>query len=85
LVLTKDQAIARRPNEIGALSLAGVRAFVLSAGEVTGPDQAALFVQFLPKIRKWLTKIRRGAFVIRVNKDGSSQVLYPSRHKHTRI
>ena len=42
IVLTKDKAIRRRPNEMMALMNSGVRAFVLAAGEITGADQAAL-------------------------------------------
>ena len=50
IVLTKDKAIRRRPNEMMALMNSGVRAFVLAAGEITGADQAALFVRVLPKM-----------------------------------
>jgi hypothetical protein len=81
LVLTKDQAITRRRNEMTALVLAGVRAFVLAAGEMTGPDQASLFVRLLPKMREFVKNIRRGPFVVKVSKDRSTQLLHPKKRK----
>lgn len=83
VVLTKDQAIARRPNEMLALTRSGVRAFVLTAGEMTGEEQARLFSRFLPKMRQWVAAIRRGAFVVRVNSDRSSELLHPLKRRRT--
>ena len=77
IVLTKDKAIRHRPNEHRALVNAGVRAFVLAAGEMTGPDQAALFRRILPKIRQHVAELPPGPFVVRVARDGSCDVLYP--------
>jgi hypothetical protein len=51
IVLTKDQAIRKRPNEITALMNSGVRAFVLAAGEMTGPEKATLFGRIVTRIR----------------------------------
>jgi hypothetical protein len=77
IVLTKDKAIRRRPNEQLALINSGVRAFVLAAGEMTGPEQADLFVRIIPKIRYYVAEFPPGAFIIKVAKGGSCQVLYP--------
>ena len=54
----------------------GVRAFVLAAGEITGPDQAALFVRILPKIKRYVEDMQP-PFLIRVGKDGGCEVLHP--------
>jgi hypothetical protein len=74
IVLTKDKAIRKRPNEIRALLNSGVRAFVLAAGEMTGPDQAELFVRLLPKITDYVLNVP-GPFVVRVTKDGKCEML----------
>jgi hypothetical protein len=78
IVITKDQAIARRPNELMALQNAGVRAFVLAAGEMTGPEQVVLFVKLLPVMKRYVRKLR-GAFVVRANRDRTTEVLHRSR------
>jgi predicted nuclease of predicted toxin-antitoxin system len=76
IVLTKDKAIRKRPNEMTALVNSGVRAFVLSAGEITGPDQATLFVRVLPQIVRFVEQMP-APFLIRVGKDGRCEVLHP--------
>lgn len=50
VVLTKDRHIRRRELEIQALVRARVRVFVLTAANLTGPEQAAVFVRALPKM-----------------------------------
>ena len=50
IVLTKDRHIRRRELEIQAFVRARVRAFVLTAADLTGPEQAAVFVRALPKM-----------------------------------
>ena len=47
VVLTKDRHIQRRELEIQALVRARVRAFVLTAADLTGAEQAAVFVRAL--------------------------------------
>ena len=84
IVLTKDKAIRRRQNELTALINSGVRAFVLAAGEMTGPEQASLFGSIIPKIRKHVAEIKPGPFVVRVSKDGTCEVLYPDPTKPAR-
>ena len=75
--MTKDKAIRRRPNEMMALMNSGVRAFVLAAGEITGADQAALFVRVLPKMIELVNQLAP-PFVVRVSKDGRCEVLHPA-------
>ena len=47
IVLTKDRHIRRRELEISAIIHARVRAFVLTAADLTGAEQAAIFVRAL--------------------------------------
>ena len=77
IVLTKDKAIRRRPNEMMALMNSGVRAFVLAAGEITGADQAALFVRILPKMLELIDRLAP-PFLVRVSKGGRCDVLHPT-------
>jgi hypothetical protein len=52
IVLTKDRHIRRRELEIQAIVNARVRAFVLTAAEVTGPEQATAFVRAMRKMNR---------------------------------
>lgn len=45
IVLTKDDAIRRRPAERDALTEAGVRVFCLTTAQLRGAEQAARFVE----------------------------------------
>jgi len=44
IVLTKDKRIQENALESGALLRSGARAFVLTAGNLKGPEMAAVFV-----------------------------------------
>jgi hypothetical protein len=48
IVLMKDKRIRSRPHERQAVLYAGVRAFVLVAGNITGPAMGESFVNALP-------------------------------------
>jgi hypothetical protein len=50
IVLMKDKQIRRNTLERDALLAADVRAFVLTAGNLTGPEMAAAFVRHLRRI-----------------------------------
>jgi hypothetical protein len=52
IVLTKDRHIRRRELEISALVHARVRAFVLTAADLTGAEQAVVFVSALGKMNR---------------------------------
>ena len=83
IVLTKDKNIRRRQNEMIALINAGVRAFVLSGGEMTGDEQAALFVRLIPRIRKWVIE-QPAPFVVRIDKLGGMELLWPTATRRRR-
>jgi predicted nuclease of predicted toxin-antitoxin system len=69
VVLTKDQRIRYRQNEMAAAQEANVRMFVLTAGQVTGEEVGSAFVKALPAIFR-LVKRQQPPFVARVTADG---------------
>jgi len=56
IVLTKDTQIRYRAHERAALMQAGVRAFVLIAGNLAGREMAEIFVKALPTIRRFVAR-----------------------------
>ncbi len=56
LVLTKDDAIRRRPAERDALMEHGVRAFVLTTATLTGPQQVG---RFIDNMHRMMQRARR--------------------------
>jgi hypothetical protein len=50
IVLMRDQRVRHRALEMQALSAAGVGAFVLTAGQATARDTAALIIPRVPKL-----------------------------------
>ncbi len=52
VVLMKDDAIRRRPHETAALREAGVRAFCITNGNLTGETMAALFLRHRHRIAR---------------------------------
>jgi predicted nuclease of predicted toxin-antitoxin system len=69
VVLTKDKRLRYRPLEIAALTEAGARVFVLTAGNLRGVEIAAAFLAAVPRMRKIL-RSRRGPFLARVSRSG---------------
>lgn len=76
IVLMKDQRIRRRTLEREALLRSGVRAFVLTAGSLQGPEMASIFVQNLPRIVR-VARGRPGPFIAGVSRVGVR--VYPRR------
>lgn len=50
IVITRDQAIRRKPNELQAFRDARLSLFVLASGNATAADTARLLVGLYPKI-----------------------------------
>jgi predicted nuclease of predicted toxin-antitoxin system len=69
VVLTKDSRIRKRALERQALTAARLRVFALSAGNLSGEDQAKAFVRALPKIRRLAQT--PGPFIARVTATGA--------------
>ena len=74
IVLTKDHRIRYRNIERTALLNAGVGAFILTAGDLSGEEMANVFVKALPAISKFLAKHDR-PFIARVTKSGSVTIM----------
>lgn len=56
ILITKDKNIRKRPLEMRALLGANVRAFVLTAGNLNGQQQAETFAKALPKMLRILAR-----------------------------
>ena len=65
VLITKDKQIRRREIELRALRQTEVRAFVLTAGGLTGQDQARALKSAPPAMVRLLRR-RAAAFVARV-------------------
>jgi len=52
-VITKDTRIRYRQTELAALVAGGVRAFVLTRGDLSGPEMAAILVKALPHLARF--------------------------------
>lgn len=74
-VLTKDRRIRHRTPELAALIKAGVRVFVLTAGDLQGAEMAAIFVKALPAINRCSAR-NTPPFIARVTKSGSVSMLF---------
>jgi len=69
VVLTKDSAIRRRPNERLAIQNSGLRVFTLTRGTWTADDMAHAFIAAGRRIAKTL-KLHPGPFIARITKTG---------------
>ncbi len=78
VVLTKDRNIRYRTREARALSTYGVRAFVLTTGNLSGDEMAAVFQAALAKILRLLSKHRR-AFMATITQAGRIRLVYPRK------
>ena len=83
IVLTKDRHIRRRELEIQALVSARARAFVLTAADLTGPQQAAVFIRALPKILR-ICHASKGPLVGAVGGRGGVALLRLPRRRSRR-
>ena len=80
VVLTKDRHIRRRQLEIEAFVSARVRAFVLTSADLTGPEQAAVFVKALPRISR-LCRQSRGPLIGAVGQGGGVALVQLPRRR----
>lgn len=68
-VVTKDGAIRRNPLERGALEAAGLRAFVLTSGNLAAAQMSEVLVKHLVRMEN-LARSRRAPFIALVNAAG---------------
>lgn len=77
-VLTKDTKIRLRDTELAALVSGRVRAFVLTSGDMTGPEIARVLSLALPRIARFCHR-HDPPFIARVSRTGAIQLIYDSR------
>ena len=76
VVLMKDKHIRSRPHERQALIYAGVRAFVLVAGNISGHEMGQSFVNALPAMYDLLTQ-RATPFIAQITRQGRISTISP--------
>lgn len=69
IVLTKDSRIRRHPLETAALLGAGVAAFIVTAGGLTGKEMAELISAAMPRIERVVAKQAR-PFIATITRGG---------------
>lgn len=70
IVLTKDERIRYRPLELNALKTAGLRVFVLVAGNLRGVEMADVLASAVDRIIQAAHE-NTGPYLYYVRKDGS--------------
>ena len=78
VLLTKDKNIRRRKIELEAIVRAKVAAFVLTAADLTGEEQAHVFREAMPAMLRILRKTTP-PFMARVTAQSSVEVLNLSK------
>jgi predicted nuclease of predicted toxin-antitoxin system len=79
ILITKDKNIRKRPLEMKALLGGNVRAFVLTAGNLRGEQQAEIFAKALPKMLRILAKTP-APFVAHVTATAQVEVIDIARY-----
>ena len=74
IVLTKDRRIRYRTAECSVLLENGVRAFVLTGKDLTGPEMGTIFASALPKMLE-LASEEEGSFIARITRSGKVDVI----------
>jgi len=76
VVVTKDKRIRRRSVEREALINAGVRAFVMGSGNLSGAAMARVLTAAMPDILKTIAN-QPPPFIARINQAAKIDLLYP--------
>jgi len=77
-VLTKDKNFRRRPLELDAILVGNVRAFFLSATNLSTEQVAQTFVAALPRIRRICGR-HAGPFIARITRMAEVDIVVPER------
>ena len=77
-VITKDARIRYRQTELAALVAGGVKAFVLTRGDLSGPEMATILVRALPHLSRFSAR-HEPPFIARITTSGKVQMLYAPR------
>ncbi len=78
IVLTKDNRLRYHTREKSVLLRYGVRAFILTAHNLTGQEIAHAFTAALPKIEKFVKRHTK-ACIVAVTRDGTLRPIIPPR------
>jgi len=78
VVLTKDRGIRYRAPALVAIRQSASRMFVLTAGDLQGPEMAAAFVRALPRITGFVSR-QPAPFIARVTKTGAVSMMLSAR------
>jgi hypothetical protein len=73
-VLTKDKMLRHRETEMAALRDAGVRVFILTAGNLRAVDMAEAFMKALPRMQRLIGKMG-GGFIAKVTRAGNVELI----------
>jgi predicted nuclease of predicted toxin-antitoxin system len=74
VVLTKDKMLRYPETETTALRDAGVRVFILTAGNLRAIEMADAFARALPKMQRLLRKVPNG-FIAKVTRAGVVELI----------
>jgi len=83
VVLTKDKSFRRRPVELDAILLGNVRAFFLSATNLSTEETAQTFVKALPRIAR-ICGTNTGPFIARITRMSEVDIVMPERPSRRR-
>ncbi len=74
-VITKDTRIRYRQTELAALVAGRVRAFVLTRGDLSGSEMAAIVVKALPNLARFSAR-HEPPFIARIAASGRVQMIH---------
>ena len=74
-VITKDTRIRYRQTELAAVVAGGVRAFVLTRGDLSDPEMAGILVRALPHLARFSARYEP-PFIARIATSGKVQMIY---------
>lgn len=79
VLITKDKNIRKREIELRALQESGVRAFVLTAGGLTGEEQGRVIREAMPGILRLLRR-KSSSFVARITANSNVELIELVKH-----
>jgi predicted nuclease of predicted toxin-antitoxin system len=74
VLLTKDKAMRRRPNERVAILETKIRVFNFSSGNISGPEMIEALLKALPRMVRFIAK-HPAPFAARIGRDGTLEEL----------
>lgn len=76
IVLTKDKRIRYRASELAAVSVTKARVFTLTAGSIQAQEMAAIFIQAMPRIQKFVAT-NSPPYIVTISRSGLLSKVYP--------